>query len=323
MHDRTANTPARRPARSAFTLIELLVVIGIIVLIIAFAMPAFRFMSGSRSTEAAQNQLAAMLGTARSEALGVQQPRGIIVYRDIASDRLAANLIETRTTASVVGFVAGTTANPIDHAVGEYVSQSSKAYVCVQNYTDDGTFVTPATDTTSAYWRQIDGASLPLPNGARVAIEAVPDSDRVMLPAGVDLRGAGDSTVNGISYRYQLPCVILFDGKGQLSVQDYRILRGFDTSGNWRDGFLASQMERTNTSIVGGVDTAATIDPNPYIAAKSIANIDASSQIGFTLFDYDQFKSRPTPTPSEYDWIETYGIPVLVNRYNGTLTRGQ
>src|SRR4030095_11845206 len=56
--------------KPAFTLIELLVTIGIIVLIIALAIPVVKVLTGNRSIEAAQNQVGALMAEARAEAMG-------------------------------------------------------------------------------------------------------------------------------------------------------------------------------------------------------------------------------------------------------------
>src|SRR5687768_16177940 len=79
--------------RRAFTLIEMLVVIGVIMLIILLAVPAFNILNGSRSQEAAQNQLSALLGRARMEAMGLQEYRGVFFYIDPATDRVHAALV--------------------------------------------------------------------------------------------------------------------------------------------------------------------------------------------------------------------------------------
>src|SRR5688500_18884856 len=71
--------------RKAFTLIEVLIVIGIIVLVIALAVPALSWISGSRSIDGAENNLSAMLGRARNDAIALQVPTGVMFFIDDAS----------------------------------------------------------------------------------------------------------------------------------------------------------------------------------------------------------------------------------------------
>jgi Tfp pilus assembly protein FimT len=76
----------------------MLVVIGITVLILAMAMPAFNFMTGSRSLEAAQNSVSAMLSRARSQAIYTGQPTGVAFYQDAKTQRYAMALVQYDTT---------------------------------------------------------------------------------------------------------------------------------------------------------------------------------------------------------------------------------
>src|SRR5437763_1445472 len=73
--------------RSAFTLTELLVVMGIIVLLALAAVPAIRFIMGSRSIESAQNLVAAMVSRARTQAIADKEPRGVFFFLNPANDR--------------------------------------------------------------------------------------------------------------------------------------------------------------------------------------------------------------------------------------------
>ena len=68
--------------RRGFTLAEMLVVIGIILLVLAIALPAFTAIIGSRSKEAAQNIVAASLVRARSEAIRRGTPCGVFFFVD-------------------------------------------------------------------------------------------------------------------------------------------------------------------------------------------------------------------------------------------------
>ena len=82
------------PPRRAFTLTELLVVIGIIVLVLAFAVPMFNIMSGERSIEGGQNVLSAMLQRARSRAIAVQERRGVLFFEEPATGNHTAALVK-------------------------------------------------------------------------------------------------------------------------------------------------------------------------------------------------------------------------------------
>src|SRR5580658_2106774 len=65
-----------------FTLVEMLVVLGIIVLVIATAIPVFNSLTGNHSLAAAQNQIASMLATARSDAIYNRQVTGVFFFID-------------------------------------------------------------------------------------------------------------------------------------------------------------------------------------------------------------------------------------------------
>jgi prepilin-type N-terminal cleavage/methylation domain-containing protein len=82
--------PKHPSARQAFTLTEMLIVVGIIVLIVTLAVPAMNAITGNRSIDAAQNQLAAIIGRARQEAVGLQDYRGVLLFQDPNADRCCA-----------------------------------------------------------------------------------------------------------------------------------------------------------------------------------------------------------------------------------------
>jgi prepilin-type N-terminal cleavage/methylation domain-containing protein len=84
----------RARARRGFTLTELLVVIGIIVLMLALAVPLFNVFSGSRSVEGGQNMVSAMLQRARARALAMQERRGIFFFEDQVTRKTGMLLVK-------------------------------------------------------------------------------------------------------------------------------------------------------------------------------------------------------------------------------------
>lgn len=82
--------------RSAFTLTELLITIGIIVIVLAVAVPAFNVLSGQRSLEGAQNQIAAELSLMRSRCQSAQREGGVVFYLDAATQRIMMRPVVAR-----------------------------------------------------------------------------------------------------------------------------------------------------------------------------------------------------------------------------------
>src|SRR3954468_21333002 len=97
-HARDKSRPRRfgRRLRRAFTLTEILIVISLIVLMLGLAVPAFNLIRGGRSTDAAENQGAAMISHSRSDAIGLQQLHGVLFFIDPATDRV--NVAEVTAT---------------------------------------------------------------------------------------------------------------------------------------------------------------------------------------------------------------------------------
>src|SRR5947207_12649293 len=84
----------RKQSASAFTLIELLVVIGIIVIIIALAIPVLNVLQGNRSSDAAQNQLQALINEGRMNAIALQRDGGVMFYIDPSTQRVNTVLVQ-------------------------------------------------------------------------------------------------------------------------------------------------------------------------------------------------------------------------------------
>ncbi len=77
----------------AFTLPELLIVIGIMLLLVAIAVPSLDALTGRRSLEAAENLISAVLARARQEGMLMQAGQGVIFYQDPLTDRIAMAMV--------------------------------------------------------------------------------------------------------------------------------------------------------------------------------------------------------------------------------------
>lgn len=278
---------------AAFTLTEVLVVIGIIVLIAVLAVPSFRALTGGRSTEAAQNTISAVLARARTEALGLQQSRGVLFFRDLESGRIGMAMVRSDNEIQPHQLDLVPDRDPIMLPVG----------VGIQ-FIDD--VVSPSPDPSAdryiGFNRRIDRMS-----------------DTTITPTVVPYGG-----------------VVLFDRKGRLASDEYAFLIGYAGSPNVpteMGRFLYDDPQLDPTS------------PIPLVATPTEVPI---SKLGFVLFDEDEFagvfrEGRAGDTGEDPDfqyhsgvvfpgatneedeetWLSENGTPFLVNRYNGTLIRGE
>jgi prepilin-type N-terminal cleavage/methylation domain-containing protein len=301
-----------RNRHKAFTLAEMLVVMGIILVFIAMAVPAVRSLTGGSSISAARNSMASLMNRAREEAVGIQDIRGVLFFVDPASDR-------------VVGVIC------------------QAATIQDSNLTSQGIVLLDAVPGRD---------SLPLPLGVRLQMMfngTNPSSSQT----GADDRYLGFNPLNSTSGNppFVGGC-ILFDGNGKLIVRQY----GFQMSqpgptGNFIASNLCTMLSNAYPA-AGLTSTSGTISnggSSAFIPTGAPATAPYS-QLGLVLFDYDQFKTQGfsdldadingkgytsagsivegsvTQAQSEQleeTWIDQHSTPVLINRFNGTLIRGE
>ena len=304
--------PTPRGSRAAFTLTELLVVIGLIVLLIAMAVPAFRAMSGGRSIDAAQNQLSAILGAARAEAIALQKVRGVFFYVDPTTDRVSAALVEE-------------TAGPASVTTGPFPDY----------YLD----LVPDRDP------------IVLPVG--VGLQGVDNSDVDVTrspPVRIDDGYVGYNRVTNVNplpdptkaMRYG--GVVLFDGYGRVVNKFYGFLLGRPEPGG-----RPTQLRPTAIAELLGYDPSSS-PPARFVPVQDLGGSaplngqPPQSLFGFVLYDAEPFRNaaysdgdpqfdRSDPAVGSYggggketgeeDWLDKNAAPVLINRYNGTLIRGE
>jgi type II secretory pathway pseudopilin PulG len=292
---------------TAFTLTEILVVIALIVLLLVLAVPAFNLITGGKSIEGATNQLSAALGRARAQAIGLQQPTGVMFF------------IEPRSGRRVMGIV-------------------TKA---------DAPAATVGAATQVEVWLDLaDADFIPLPAGvsaqtmcdATFAANARTNDGYLGYNlAGTDAAGGIQPTINPYGG------VILFDGNGQLTSKIY----GFRCETLSNTGTVATAM---GTAL--GLTVAPFVDVVPGNPNPTPNLLPIRSQFGFVMYEIDPFTTAGfvdlstgavaadpkmtggTPVYGsatgavtdefhEEQWIDQNATPFLINRFNGTLVKGQ
>ena len=124
--------------------------------------------------------------------------------------------------------------------------------------------------------------------------------------------------------------VIMFDAAGRLSQQSYVLAY---------NGLLGSTINLMNGT--AGLNVAIYTTTSPPFPLGYTAPQPLPSSFGVVLYDRDAYASQKFPTidptfsgsnystgatPSESDaelWLDTNATPLLINRYNGTLVRGE
>jgi prepilin-type N-terminal cleavage/methylation domain-containing protein len=297
----------------AFTMAEVLIVVAIIVLVLTLAVPALNFIGGSKSVEGATNNISAMLARARNEAIGLQQVAGLFFYNDPNTGLVTMAIVKD---------------------VGSSVSATGP--VVPQVYLD-----------------LADSDVQTLPSG--VSAQMIDDVAYTAGGARTDDAYIGYNTVlhdaitNGpptitMNSGFAYGGVILFDGNGQLVSKIY----AFQIStGTVAGTFAWTNMGRLflpSTYLINNLTP--TVSEQDWVpgaaAAASNAGIPERSQFGLVLFDHAAFLnagggdddpqvisgsngsySGSTDATTEETWLDQNATLLLINRYNGTLVKGE
>ena len=336
---RICHRPANKRPGQGFTLVEMLTVIVIIVLIIGLALPVFHSLNGSRSQEGATNQIAAMLSRAREAAVAAQQPRGVAFYTDSSTGQTAMVLVQPEVSTGLQAWASPLITPQPAFPKWTYVHEGGVLYVCTQDVPVNNS-TDPTADSTHTYWYPAD----------LNAIDEIPDTNAELLPIGVgaqvivdwglNTNAGGSPKAVPASDAYASAGAIMFDASGRLTSFPISITQ---------QGFLGTAMGMAAT---GSHDypnwyNPITNDKNWYTAvgaAPYYPFCTLYSSFGVAIYDRDAFTSHNytsadptftngvntygytggTPTEqAEEQWLDQNATPLLINRYNGTLIRGQ
>jgi len=310
-----------RPSNRAFTLLEVVTVVVIIVIMLGLAVPAFNYITGSRSVDAAQNTVAAALSRARAEAIYRGRPVGVCFFRDPTQDRQALALV---TTPDFTPWVNGNAYLGTDTATFDqmesFVTTTAGYYVCLN--TANGGSTGPSGPDNGA-WMQVSPSTLTL----------LPGGGFQYLQPGVGAQVRNAYNVNGPnnSDRYLSMGVVLFDAEGKLALQQYSI----DCNPNGTNP-LQDHGTKLGLATRAAQPKFGATNPPAYF-----------SQIGLALYDRQSFRSQgyddrdavsvvpvqnyktgytgPTAPAEnlEEQWVDGNSLTLLINRYTGALIRGE
>lgn len=174
--------------------------------------------------------------------------------------------------------------------VGDWVktgtSPSYSYYICETAHTSGGTF-------DASNWRTIHTTTNGFLNNGYSPVERVEGSERLLLPVGI-AAAAVNLDASSPTTAYSDTGIIFFDENGMLTSRQVVIAKESD---------LYRQVEPNAT----GPGTL------------------SASQIGLILFEDERFKSETDgqTVVQKQTWIADNGTPVLVNRYNGTVVKGE
>lgn len=304
--------------KSAFSLVELLVVIGLIVVVMALALPAFNFISGSKSIDGATNVISAYLGRARAEAIAAGKPTGVLFYIDPVTDRRMMVMVQ-EAPARVVR-------NPNQGVMDQM-----------------DVFLDLIPDT--------EPVAMPL----GVEVQFINDGSAAFTNAGaqyfdryIGFNNAiyqGPKTITEVRYG----SVILFDGSGRLVSKTVAFRCFID----YRDpsNTLRARRTRIGALFLGGDFNPEEVGISPPTSSSAgdivparanQANALLRSALGFVIVEQERFTNAGgsladpqldsgaagnyalnSPEFNEEKWLDENATPLLINRYNGTLVKGQ
>jgi type II secretory pathway pseudopilin PulG len=320
----------------------MLIVIGIMVLLISIAIPTFKTLTGGRSLEAAANNVNAILGRARAEAIGQQRVCGVLFVKDPSTERVNCVVVQD----------AGPAAIPTNN----YTPTPNAAFLDLTN--PPASLLLPVgvglqlLDDENR--NQTTGAAI---NDRYIGFNGVhcrlANSQAFNEPLNIYTEANGSHTDSGL--QAHIVGAILFDSQGRLVARTYRLKLHTGTAMTALNRLLRDDTDyvdsRTGANVLvegrpgrGVLDTAT----GQFTVAS-----ECRSSVGLALFDYQTFKESPiipgqntrrvytdedpqyggdatnsnisynVDEQTEENWLDLNALGFYVNRYNGSLVRGE
>jgi prepilin-type N-terminal cleavage/methylation domain-containing protein len=340
-----------------FTLIEILVVIVVILLMIGMAMPVFRIINGSRSEQGAANNVSAMLGRARADAIGLERPIGVAFVYNPLTQLTAMAEVEfppvvdvTYTTSGTTQFASGQCVQKVlvgTQAAGDNPAASTYYWVAASSTT--AVPIGNSQTNSSGAWYPVIGPP----------IEMRADTDLVPLPGGVSAQTIYNAQVDPSSHTrqttgYMSVGVIFFDGKGRLAALPYgisvtsKLISATGLTQSYPHPSQGVTISAGNTFAATTTGTAPSIVPqfgvlsqfglvlfqrDAYVGQGFVPNEAAYTTPNFTGpssgINFTQQKAAYTAlsgTQSEQSqdaWLDQNSTPLLIDRYTGELIKAE
>ena len=311
---RTNTRTSRRPA--AFTLVEMTVVLGLLALLLALAIPTLDVLKQNRSVGGASDRVDSLLGRARALAVEQQQAHGLALFFDPATERVLAAIVQSQPRPPYAGTGVGYFLGLVDDArivelppgvlFQEYVTVGFDRYFGFSR----AAFQYNAAGSFAEINQEDDNSPLDLIPGPVVMFDArgqiaplVPFAYRTEFdpPAGGG-RGAltemgkllfRRDTLQPTDPRQVVPARIYTDGEPR---QTALALAAFDAP-----NYLAEVRRATD----GAVDNLTVALNDTPVADGVSLSIDTAAE------------------QQEERWLDDNALPMVINRYNGTILEAE
>ena len=361
--DHGRRTADSRRSRRGFTLIELLIVFAILVVLLAASAPMLRMFTGKRSIEAAQNQVAAALETARSQAITLHEIRGVLFVLDMQPQ------VNSKTGQFVVDPATSTDpTRPVYAPTGQIKAIMVRASGPKQ----------PDAAFAEAYGVEVflDGAGMDpilLPYGVMLQTIINCQLNSQTTPArrlddnylGFNQFKIGNATPPDQSI--PVGGVILFDADGRLATVRYSFRLGYDPGDSYRRSELGDmifpglRIDKDRYYEHGFPKSLFGQDFNPPMAPYSSVGLVLCDRAEFDAIgtlDDPKFTPIKSPSPalpdphnndnafknseymgqkgsghtSDYSvspwgneeiWLDEHAVPLLINRVTGAVIKGE